>query len=133
MKILALILLLCACSEERPQALNDLGGDFFDAPFPNAERMLENGAPDYTGFPNPSATGLITDYLAITQTLSGASTVGPITFRFDGKIDQDKIPTAQESLSAKANVLLLDIDPNSPHHGELLPIQTQWQSQSTSH
>lgn len=133
MKTLPLIFLLFACSKERPQALNDLNGAFFDAPFPNIERTLENGAPDYTGFPNPSATGLITDYLAITQTLSGASTVGPITFRFDGKIAQGDLPTGAESLSANANVLLLDIDPASPHHGELLPIQTHWQSDSTSH
>jgi pimeloyl-ACP methyl ester carboxylesterase len=133
MKNILAILLLSACSKELPQALNDLNGDFFDAPFPNALRTLENGAPDYTGFPNPSETGLIRDYLEVTEGLNGSSTVAPITFRFDGKIDPNDLPSAKESLQATSSVLLLDIDPTSPHNGELLPIQSHWQRKATSH
>jgi pimeloyl-ACP methyl ester carboxylesterase len=133
MKNLLPFLLLGACAKELPQALNELDGDFFDAPFPNVERTLENGAPDYTGFPNPSETGLIRDYLELTQGLNGSSTVAAITFRFDGPIDPSDLPSPSESLSASANVLLLDIDTKSPHHGELLPIQSHWQAKATSH
>jgi len=113
--------------------MNDLEGDFFDAPFPNVERITENGAPDYTGFPNPSASSLIEQYLEVTQTLGGASTVAPITFRFSSGIDEGELPTPTESLSADASVLLIDIDPNSPHFGKLIPTESHWQSSNTSH
>jgi hypothetical protein len=133
MKALPLLFLLFACSSERPQALNDLSGGFFDSPFPNAERTLETGAPDYSGFPNPSESILIDTYLEVTKGLNGASTVGPITFRFDGPIDEDSLPSPEESLSANASVLLVDMDSSSPHQGQLLPIQFQWQAEATSH
>jgi len=127
------ITLLFACGQERPQALNDLNGGFFDAPFPSAARSLPSGSPDYSGFPNPSESGLIDRYLEVTKGLNGASTVAPITFRFDGPIDESALPTPTESLSSDALVLLVDIDRTSPHFGRFLPTQHHWQADSTSH
>ena len=133
MKLLFTTLCFVACNASPPFVMNEGDGEFFDRPFPSDERTFADGAPDYTGFPNPSGTTLIERYLEVAQSLDGFSTVAPIHFRFSGSIDPGLLPTPQESLNADASVLLVDMDALSPEFGSLIPVQTDWQKAATSH
>ena len=129
----ALMSAFFGCSTEGPVPMNNPNGQFFDAPFPSDYRLLENGAPDYTGFPNPSGQLLLDSYIDFTRELSGAGTVSPIFFRFDGPIDTHRLPTGEMSLKLDSTVMIIDVDPLSPSRGQRIPIQWEWQDRSTSH
>ncbi|MEC7242827.1 MAG: hypothetical protein VXW32_16455 [Myxococcota bacterium] len=133
MKPIVVFLGFAACTTPPPSVLDDPEGGFFDRPFPHADRTHSDGSPDYTGFPNPSASPLIERYVEVAQGLEGFSTVAPITFRFSKPIDATMLPSPNESLNTDASVLLVDMDPTSPQFGQLIPIQTHWQRDATSH
>jgi hypothetical protein len=129
----ALVSVVFGCTTEGPAPMNNLGGQFFDSPFPSDYRTLENGAPDYTGFPNPSGQALLDSYIEFTSALSGTGTVSPIFFRFNGPIDPHLLPTAELSLGLASTAMIIDVDPLSPNRGQRVPIQWEWQDRSTSH
>ena len=121
------------CGTEGPVPMHDLDAQFFDSPFPSDHRTLSNGAPDYSGFPNPSGQALLTKYIDFTRVLSGAGTISPIFFRFDAAIDIDLLPTGEMSLNLDSTAMIIDVDPLSPNRGQRVPIQWEWQEVSTSH
>ncbi len=121
------------CSTEGPAPMNNLNGQFFDSPFPSDYRTLGNGAPDYSGFPNPSGQALLTNYINFTRELSGAGTVSPIFFRFDAAVNTALLPTGEMSLRLDTTAMIIDVDPLSPNRGQRVPIQWEWQEVSTSH
>lgn len=133
----AWLLALVACEEtiERPAPLDDAEGAFFDSPWPSQARTLESGAPDMAGFPGADTFPLIENYaLAMEQELDGFSTNGPVYFRFDGPIDTALLPSAAESLDPQeASVMLVNLDPESPGFGELVPLHTDFQATSTTY
>ena len=133
MKRLLALIGLTACTTSPPSVIQDLEGEFFDHPFPHADRTHVDGSPDYSGFPNPSGSPLIERYIEVAEGLNGFSTVAPITFRFSRAIDTSLLPTPAESLNTDSTALLVDMDPGSPKFGQLIPIQTQWQRETTSH
>ena len=116
-----------------PRALYDMDGGFFDAPFPSLERSDENGTPDWSGFPNPTDASLLTLYLDETTRLDGASTVGPVFFRFSRSVATRKLPNPDESTSEDSTLWLLGVDPTSADRGVFLPLRWDWQRSSTTY
>ncbi len=104
----------------------DLDGDvdqpatFFDFPFPSDLRLTEAGTPDMTGFPNPKNIPIVEDLLKVAGDRPGFPAMPIGYFRFDAPLSphsqDDVIPAAVGS-----PVLLIDVDPDSPDRGQLIP------------
>lgn len=129
-----LLLTLACASSELPLPLYDLGGEFFDAPWPSFERLGPLGGPSLRGFPNSDTYPLLTEYVELAdQVLDGAPTTAPIYFRFDGALDTSALPSAAGSMETDASVFLLDIDPRSPTWGQRVPITWDFQEERTEY
>lgn len=106
-------------------AFFDLDGDvrnqdaFFNFPFPSDLR-LSDGSPDLEGYPNPSNNILLKDLLPLGSSRSFFATTSATYFRFSAelakRVETDLIAGAKES-----PILLIDVDPQSPEYGELIP------------
>src|SRR5262245_37494410 len=86
---------------------------FHDRPFPSDARLLPNGGPDLTGFPNPLQKDFVRRIVALAESdVRGFSPTGPITFRFDGPVTapvDDPVATTRPG----SPVFVVDIDPAS--------------------
>lgn len=117
----------CGDSEESGATLYfDLDGNiterktFFDFPFPSDLRLTAEGGPDLTGFPNPKDIVIVEDLVSAAADRKGFSTNPIGYFRFSEelapRVQTDPIPAATDS-----PVLLVDVDPDSPNRGKLIP------------
>lgn len=120
--MLALALLLSCSEPVGPVPLMDLDGGFFDYPWPDDARRTELDTLDLTGFPNPNDVPLLDTYIDLVAEQRGFGLNGPIYIRFDGPLDTDLLPEPAESRAVGSPLLLLDVDPTSPHWGEAHPI-----------
>lgn len=122
------LLLLVACSPDDPNAplahLDFARGDFYDAPFPNADLFDEHGSPDLSGFPNPDGIGLIDEGLALIEhDARGASLAAAVFFTLSDALDASVIPTLEETLQPGALTQLVDLET-----GDRIPLRVQFQS-----
>jgi alpha-beta hydrolase superfamily lysophospholipase len=120
-------LLASACTESFPDGDGplpgwDADGAFFDAPFPDDRRRDEDGTVSFAGFPNPAVT-LVTDYLERAEQLQGFGTASPVYLPFDAPLDPDRLPSPSDSLGEDSPLILVDIDPDSPHWLERFPVE----------
>lgn len=93
-------------------------GRFFDLPFPSDVRLNERGAPDLRGYPRVS---LLASLVEIGEDRPGFPTIPVGYFRFDGplpSLDPEEIVPATTS----SPLWLVDVDPDSPERGSLVPI-----------
>ncbi len=127
--LLDLAALLAACS-----APSDPGGatpivsgpGFFDRPFPSDARMVD-GHPDYSGFPEIDRQPMLAAYAATAESLDGFGTNAPIYVRFEDDFNPDDLPTATASIDlAQSPLLLLNVDPDSPRRGSVVPVDATW-------
>lgn len=93
---------------------------FYNLPYPNDLRLNEDGTPDLSGFPIPDDNTLVQSIKSIADDNPGFSTNTAGYFRFNLPIASQDI---DEVIPANTDspILLLDIDPDSPNRGELLP------------
>jgi hypothetical protein len=113
-----------------PTAIAELDGDrFFEHPFPSDLRREADGTARFTGWPNPFANALITQYVETTKGLfDGFSPVTPVYLRFTHPIDVGSLPAdPPASLARDAAVQLLDVDPASPERGQRRLVQLHFQ------
>ena len=130
-----LALAVAACSEpapdvtalfEVPRAGNLAGGEFYALPFPNDIRRDDAGHPIMDGYPR--VIGILDRYLEAIPTLDGFGLNNAIFTRFSGPIDPDTLPAdAAASMAPGASVYLVDVDPDSPHRGERMPLRFRFQ------
>lgn len=106
------------------------GPGFYDRPFPDDRRTV-SGAPDLSGYPHLDDTPLLQAYIDEASRLDGFGTTSPIHLRFDGPLDPDRLPSMQESCTARSSVLLVDIDADSPSFGRPVPFLWQVQAEPT--
>ena len=91
--------------------------DFYALPFPSDIRRDDAGHPIMTDYPTP--VGIVGTYTAALPKLDGFGTNAAIFQRFTGAIDVDSLPAdAAASLADTASVYLVDVDPDSPEHGQ---------------
>jgi hypothetical protein len=116
----------CGDGDSGTTAVFDLDGNitepatFWDHPFPSDLRLEDDGTPDLTGFPNPRAIPIIDDLLATADSRPGFAMM-PVGFiRFDAEL-APRDPADVILPSADAPIVLIDVDPDSPDRGRLIP------------
>lgn len=103
------------------------GDQFFDHPWPSDAR-LEEGKVPLVAFPVPRTSSLLTSYLTtMDRKLDGFSPVAAGYVRFDGDIDPASLPAGPEAtLDAESVLQLINIDRDSAHFGERLPVSHRY-------
>ncbi|NOY24923.1 MAG: hypothetical protein GXP62_03535 [Oligoflexia bacterium] len=113
---------LVACSPgggSGPRPILD-GDGFFGSPFPSDLRTVD-GHPDLTGFPNRDSNDLLELYASDIETLDGFGTNTPIWIPLSGSLDTALLPDPAGSMQLDSPILLVDVDPDSPTRGTLVP------------
>ncbi len=105
----------------------------YSYPFPSNHYREVGGTVDFSSFPNPQNLPILDDFVALASTAEGFSPNAPIYFTFDGPLDEEKIPNAQESTMEGAAIFLIDVDSRSPHWGERFPIQYEFATEQTTY
>ena len=94
--------------------------NFYNLPYPNDLRLNPDGSPDLTGFPIPDNNIFAESIKSIADDSLGFPTNTAGYFRFNFPVasqDFDDVIAADTD----SPILLIDIDPDSPNRGELLP------------
>lgn len=130
MRVLVL-LLLAACSAEmldppdvRP--IFDPGTGFFSSPFPDDARRTDSGAPDWSDFPGAADYPVLEPFLRESTGLSGFGQNGPVYVRFDGPLDEGRLPDPFASVEPGAGVQLLDVTPGSSTFAQRVPVHWEF-------
>ena len=123
----------CGATATGPTAVFDPSLGFWGRPYPDDARRDADGHTDASDFPNPLNLPLLQTYIDLTDAQPGWSNNAPIFVPFDGPLDTARLPDPEASIGADATVFLVDIDPDSPHRGERLPIGWQWDPTPTAY
>jgi hypothetical protein len=122
----ALLLLACGSNgDPGTQVYFDLSGSvaaqetFYNLPFPSDLRVVD-GRPDLEGYPNPSNIVLLEDLVPGAEGRTGFSTTTASYFRFSAPLAA-RVETDVIAADVASPILLLDIDPESPERGRLIP------------
>jgi hypothetical protein len=94
--------------------------NFYNLPYPNDLRLTPDGNPDLTGFPIPDNNIFAKSIKSIADDSLGFPTNTAGYFRFNFPVapqDFDDVIAAD----ADSPILLIDIDPDSPSRGNLIP------------
>ncbi|HRI68529.1 MAG TPA: hypothetical protein PK156_30080, partial [Polyangium sp.] len=112
--------------DTRTHALLDFENDlttenrFYDFPFPSDLRLTVQGSPDLAGVPHPTTVAFWNDWASLAMDRRAFPTLPVAYFRFTADLaplePQTVIPADKTS-----PILLIDIDPNSPDRGRLIP------------
>ncbi|MFZ5481412.1 MAG: hypothetical protein ACOZNI_31920 [Myxococcota bacterium] len=126
------LLLACVGVPEPEGAVPVLAGEgFFGRPFPSDDRLVDDH-PDLSGFPGEGDYPLVDDYLAVSTELDGFGTSSPLWLSFEGSLDTSLLPSPGESTQLGSPILLVDVDRDSPHRGELVPLAFEYTDDATS-
>jgi hypothetical protein len=111
-------------SNHGANALFDVSGAFWSAPFPSDHRVREaSRRVDLSGFPNPDGAPLVAGAVAmLDDQVQGFARTGAVFLPFDRAIDPTYLPTLEGSLDPAADVFLMDVDDESPDVGRRYPI-----------
>lgn len=133
MPSLALLFLSTACTSSPGGGVAPIldGPDFFDRPFPSDTRRVD-GHPDVSEFPGAGDYPLVDAYLEAANQIDGFGTNAPMYVRFAAPIDTTLLPSAEESLTLESPVMLIDVDRDSPHRGERVPLVFEWTEAETT-
>jgi pimeloyl-ACP methyl ester carboxylesterase len=100
----------------------DQQADFFERPWPADLRRTGTGTIDLAGFPNPTQSSLLADWLITAEeNTRGFGTNSAIYFAFDGALDPDSLPGPAQSVSESATVFLVDLS-DGPDRGQKIPL-----------
>jgi hypothetical protein len=119
----------CGGDDDPPGTLFELDGalagdTFFDFPFPSDLRLDADGTAAYAGFPNKGNNRIVTQLTALADARRGFPVMASAYFRF---VDALPARTTSELIAADASapILYVDIDPDSPERGTLVPVLAQ--------
>ncbi|MFT6627869.1 MAG: hypothetical protein ACJA1R_001129 [Flavobacteriales bacterium] len=94
---------------------------FFDAPWPLDLRRDADGTIAISGIPNGNDLALYQGLIDTAAEMTGFSSLPVAWFRFDAPVSAPN-PDEVIAASPESNVLLVNIDPDSPRRGALLPM-----------
>jgi pimeloyl-ACP methyl ester carboxylesterase len=117
----------CTGSNQQPDIVLD-GDDFFGAPWPEDSRTT-NGKPDMSNFPRRGEVSLVEQYLVAIEQLDGFGTNAPIYIPLSE--EPDSFPSPADTSTTDGSILLIDIDPNSPERGRIVPVTVHFQKEET--
>jgi hypothetical protein len=118
---------LVACSDPQPQT-NTVAFDlaskldkttYWDLPFPSDLRLTSDGKPDLASFPNKRHLPVVEDLLSAAAERAGFPVMPIAWFRFTAVAPEHALEVID------GNVLLVDIDPQSPELGAQYPAVAQ--------
>jgi pimeloyl-ACP methyl ester carboxylesterase len=124
------LLIACAPVEVGPTATFQPGGGFFDAPWPSDARRTDDGAQDWSSFPNPGAMPLLDAYLSRANERRGAATNAAMYLKFDDALNPDVLPTPANSARPTSPLQLVNVDPRSPGFGLRVPVRWELTDQA---
>ncbi len=102
-------------------------GNFFDVPFPSDIRRMPDGSIDMSRFPNSMHSKMFTRYIEGVAHGYGFSTGTTVYFHATGPVNSANLPASPAaSLKPESPVFLVDIDPQSPERGRILPVLTHF-------
>ncbi len=129
--ICGLAMLAAACGSDAPDGVYfelssplDTGPTFWDAPFPSDLRLTADGRPDLTGFPNPRKVPIVEKLLVNARVRHGFPLMPVAYFRFR-VAPPARTPATVIPAAATEDAFLVDIDPDSPEQGALVPLVVQ--------
>jgi pimeloyl-ACP methyl ester carboxylesterase len=130
MLLFAAMLFAPGCTHDDALPVVSTSGEhFFDRPWPDDERTLD-GHPDMAGFPERENINLIEKYLTQIEQLDGFGTNAALYVPLDKR--PKWLPSPRETVDKNSPVLLIDIDPNSPERGQLIPVSMRFQEAATN-
>ncbi|MDP2310086.1 MAG: hypothetical protein Q8P18_28980 [Pseudomonadota bacterium] len=133
MPSLSLLFLSAACTSPSNGGVAPIldGPGFFDRPFPSDTRRVD-GHPDVTDFPGAGDYPLVDAYLDAATQIDGFGTNAPMYVRFAAPLDTTLLPSPEESLTLESAVMLVDVDRDSAHRGERIPLTFEWTEAETT-
>lgn len=117
----------CTEPSDRPSLVLD-GEDFFGRPWPDDNRTRD-GRPCMEGFPQLGEIDLIDTYMSSIENLDGFGTNSPIYLPLNQR--PQVLPTPQDTASTDGSMWLMDIDPDSPERGSIIPLSSRFQRVET--
>lgn len=116
---------LAACNV-RPNMTPGGQGGFFATPWPNDVRTRADGTIDLGGFPG-RWNGIVNSVMQKGEVATrGFGPNASAYFTFDGQIDPASLPSASASTGDSSPVMLVDVDPDSPHRGRRVPVESSF-------
>jgi hypothetical protein len=106
------------------------GDDFYALPFPNDVWRTPDGTLDLSQLPTNSPIADTVKMIA-QQDLDGFGLSAALFARFSGPLDQDSLPSPAASVQDDASVYVVDVDPDSPYHGQRTPVIATFHDEST--
>ena len=122
-------LVSCGGDDGPPGTLFELDGTlagdtFFDFPFPSDLRVDVDGTAAYAGFPNKGANRIVTQLTALADARKGFPVMAGAYFRFAEALPA-RVTSELIAATPDAPILYIDVDPDSPERGSLVPIVAQ--------
>lgn len=119
-------------SEQPASAVMDLSGDggFFDLPFPTELRRKADGKIDVSDFPNPWHSEIVSRTKHDFEEGYGYTTAPAIYFRFSDVVGRTALPGLKKTMGRDGPLFLVNIDRDSPGHGEKLPVMARFFEES---
>lgn len=114
-----------------PTSLAELADThYYDHPWPSDLRRDPSGAVVFAGLYNPFGEQILQTYEdAVAGGIHGFSTVANGYLRFTTDLDPTTLPTSPpDTLDPNATVQLIDVDPQSPEHGQRKLAQVYWRN-----
>lgn len=101
---------------------------FGDVPFPSDLYLGDDGRVALANLPIAGASSPALDaLLELVRTQSGFCVLCGVHLYIDGALDPATVP-ATSSAEASSPIVMIDADPSSPDHGELVPVDVQYRA-----
>jgi len=97
---------------------------FYAQPWPLDTRVTAEGAPDWSGLPNPSNSLVVSQFKESVKSNRGFPTLPVALFQFDGPL-APRLPTDVIAPDGGSPILLMVIGEGDPYRGELVPVVAQ--------
>ncbi len=108
-------------------------GSIYRAPFPNDSLLLESGAPQLTGFPNPPGRAIVSSLITLLSQERGFSLTSGVFFTLSGSLTEPSDAGAAvtrwvdyaASTLPTSPVRLLNVDPQSSEYLTSTPVRVE--------
>jgi hypothetical protein len=132
-RLVTLVSLVACHRPDGPEPRYDVDGDdLFDAPWPSDDRRDADGTLAMGGFPNPTDSSFLQQYIDLAETLDGFGVATPIFLQFDAALSEADLPTSAETLDLRSKLALFAVAPGLPWDGERIPLQWHLNRDETS-
>jgi hypothetical protein len=126
--LLAMVFAVPSCAPpEAPDAVVRMDfartGSIFDAPFPSADLVDENGIVNVSGLPPGGRIAIVDQIHQALVGLHGFGTTSAIHFQLTAGPDTTMLPHRIAASDATAVVQIIDVDPDSPDVGTRIPLE----------